>query len=161
MGRDRLVGRVLAVFAVLFVCFAVILNSGCRGIVGSKPVPTNPQPPTSGNNPGNNPGSPETAPTIGFSASSTSIAAGDSVTLSWTTANATSVSISPDPGAGTLPVNGSVQVKPTQTTTYTLTGQGPGGTATQSLTVNVAQPVAPTVTITANPLTIVAGQITN
>src|SRR5207248_428919 len=160
MARDRAAGRVLAVITVLLICFAVILSSGCRGIVGKSPTtptPTNPQPPS-----GNNPGPSDQAPTVAFSATPTSISAGETVTLSWTSSNATSISISPDPGAGTLALSGSVQVKPAQTTTYIITAQGAGNlTASQSLTVNVAQAQTPTVTITANPTSIIAGQITN
>lgn len=160
MARDRAVGRVLAVITVLLICFAVILSSGCRGIVGKSPVtptPNNPQPPS-----GNPPGPSDQAPSVAFSATPTSISAGDPVTLSWSSTNATAISISPDPGAGTLALTGSVQVKPTQTTTYTITAQGSGNrTASQSVTVSVAQAVAPAVTITANPTSIIAGQITN
>jgi phospholipase C len=161
MARDRAVGRVLTVLTVLFICLGVIFSSGCRGIVGQSPTtptPTNPQPPP-GNNP---PPAPQQAPTVAFSATPTNATAGDTVTLTWTSSDATSIAIAPDPGIGTLPLNGTAQVKPTQTTTYTITAQGAGGPpASQSVTVNVAQPVAPTVTITATPLTIIAGQFTN
>ena len=157
-ARDRAVGRVLAVLTVLFICFGVILSSGCRGIVGKSPTtptPTNPQPPS------NNPPPAQQAPTVAFSATPASVTAGETVTLTWSSTDATSVSISPDPGIGTLALSGTAQVKPTQTTAYTITAQGPGGPpATQSITVNVAQAVAPTVTITATPLTIIAGQFT-
>ena len=160
MARDRAVGRALALLAVLFICFSVILSSGCRGIVGKSPTtptPNNPQPPG-----GNNPPPAAQAPTVAFSATPLNATAGDTVTLTWTSSNATSVSISPDPGIGALPLSGSAQVKPTQTTTYTITAQGTGGPpASQSITVNVAQAQVPTVTITANPTSIIAGQVTN
>jgi len=76
-----------------------------------------------------------------FTASPTSIIAGASSTLSWSTTNATSVTISN--GVGTQPVSGSVSVTPTSTTTYTLTATGPGGstTATATVTVSAAAPV--------------------
>jgi phospholipase C len=160
MARDRAVGRVLAILALLLICCGVILSSGCRGIVGKSPTtpnptPNNPQPPA------NPPPPAAQAPTVAFSATPLNATSGDTVTLTWSSSNATSVGISPDPGIGALPLSGSAQVKPTQTTTYTITAQGSGGPpASQSITVNVAQAVAPTVSITATPLTIIAGQFT-
>ncbi len=76
-----------------------------------------------------------TPPQIGsFSASSMTIHAGQSTTLSWTISNATYVIIGPDIG----PVRGSsVSVSPTTTTTYTLyaTNQYERSTATVRITV--------------------------
>lgn len=70
-----------------------------------------------------------------FAANPSTINAGQSSTLSWTTTGATSASIS---GIGTVPVNGSTQVSPAQTTTYTLTVTGAGGaTVTRDVTVTV------------------------
>ncbi|HYY70622.1 MAG TPA: alkaline phosphatase family protein [Terriglobales bacterium] len=63
------------------------------------------------------------------------------------------------PDIGTVSSSGSQSVQPTQTTTYTMIASGPGGQASQSVTITVAQPVPPTVTITADPSTIVAGQL--
>lgn len=57
------------------------------------------------------------------------------VTLTWTSSNATSCSI--DNGIGTVATNGSVTVAPTSTTTYILTCTGPGGSASKSFTVDV------------------------
>ncbi|PWU01795.1 MAG: hypothetical protein C5B51_21985 [Terriglobia bacterium] len=62
--------------------------------------------------------------------------AGDPVTLSWTTSNATSVVLVGDVSPQTLPVNGTVVVNPTTNTTYTLTAYGPGG-QTVSVTIEV------------------------
>jgi hypothetical protein len=71
-----------------------------------------------------------------FTASPTSITAGQSATLSWSTANATSVDI--NHGVGTeLPSEASTSVSPITTTTYTLTATGPGGTNTATVTVEV------------------------
>jgi hypothetical protein len=78
--------------------------------------------------------SPPSAPTATFSASPTSVTAGQSAILTWTTTGATSVSITPT--VGTVATSGSVAVTPTQTTTYTLTATGAGGSA--SKTINVA-----------------------
>lgn len=74
-------------------------------------------------------------PTISFSANPTSISAGGSSTLSWSTSNATSVTI--DNGIGSVATSGSQSVSPTATTTYTLTATGPGGSATATATVSI------------------------
>jgi phospholipase C len=76
------------------------------------------------------------APAVSFIANPTSITAGQSSMLSWTTTNASSVTISN--GIGSKPVNGSVSVSPTATTTYTLTATGAGGTTTAQATVVVS-----------------------
>src|ERR671931_439978 len=102
-------------------------------------------------------GNPATPPTAAFSANPTAIVSGQSAMLQWETTNATSVSIMPD--IGTVSSSGSQSVQPTQTTTYTLIASGPGGQASQSVTITVAQPVPPTVTITADPSTIATGQL--
>jgi len=89
-----------------------------------------------------------------FTASPSTINAGQSSTLSWTTANATAVTIS---GVnGTQPTNGSVSVSPTATTTFTLTATGAGTPATATATVVVnAAPVVNA--FTATPSTIDPG----
>ena len=97
-------------------------------------------------------------PTAAFSATSTSISAGQSTTLQWQTTNATTVSI--QPGIGTVAASGSQSVQPTQTTTYTLTATGAGGQASQTVTITVAQAVAPTITISASASSITVGQLT-
>jgi phospholipase C len=86
-----------------------------------------------------------TAPNIlSFTASSSTIAAGQLSTLTWTTSNAQSVSISPDPTPGNsessgLALSGTVSVSPTATTTYTLTATGTDKqTTTASVTVTVS-----------------------
>jgi phosphatidylinositol-3-phosphatase len=83
---------------------------------------------------------PPQQPTITFTAQPTSIVAGSSSTLSWTTTNATSVSIQ---GLGTFAASGSTNVTPTATTTYSASAQGSGGTANASATVAVTQPGVP------------------
>jgi hypothetical protein len=62
--------------------------------------------------------------------------AGDPVTLSWTTSNATSVVLVGNVQPQILPVNGSVVVNPITNTTFTLTAYGPGG-QTVSVTIEV------------------------
>jgi hypothetical protein len=95
------------------------------------------------------------APSATFSALPTSITAGQSSTLTWTSTNATSVSI--DNGLGPQALSGSTSVSPASTTTYTLTATGPGGTTTKTATVTVTQP-APAATFSATPATITLGQ---
>lgn len=63
-----------------------------------------------------------------FSASPTSVASGNSVTLTWGTTDATTVSI--DNGVGSVDADGSRTVNPTSDTTYTLTGTSATGQTT-------------------------------
>ena len=73
---------------------------------------------------------------ITLTAKPTSIAAGQSSTLTWTSQAATSVDIQPD--VGTVNLNGSADVKPTQTTTYTATAHdASGATKTATATVTI------------------------
>ena len=84
-------------------------------------------------------------PPIGtLSVSPTSITAGQSASLNWSSFNATSVSI--DQGIGTVAASGTRSVNPTATTTYTLTttnATGQSTTATATLTVSPAPPPPP------------------
>jgi hypothetical protein len=95
-------------------------------------------------------------PTVSMSANPETILVGDSATLSWTSTDADSATI--DQGMGEVPVKGSTEVSPTETTTYTITVTGPGGTATDSVTVTVMTYPAPTVSINADPETILVGE---
>jgi hypothetical protein len=75
------------------------------------------------------------APTVSsFTASSTHVASGGSVTLSWTAGNADCVIISPGPGAVR---DTSVTVNPTATTTYTLYATNQYGRTSATVTVSV------------------------
>lgn len=122
MNSARKFGLLLAAPVILSVLFL----SACGGFGGS-----------SGGNGGG--GGNATPPTASLTASPTSITAGQSATLTWTTSNATSASI--DNGIGTVQVpNGSMSVTPSQTTTYTLTATGTGGNATAQATVTVQPP---------------------
>jgi hypothetical protein len=75
---------------------------------------------------------------ISFTATPSTIALGDTSTLSWTTQNATSVAI--DKGVGPQPPSGSVTVRPGVTTTYVLTASGTGGEVRAAATVVVTGP---------------------
>ena len=80
-------------------------------------------------------------PTVSLSASPTSVERGQSVTLRWSSTNATSASITP--GIGTVPTSGSRRISPTRTTTYRITVRGADGqTASASTTVTVTEPPA-------------------
>ncbi len=94
-------------------------------------------------------------PTVAMSADPTSIMPGAACTLSWNSTNADSCSI--DQGIGVVDCNGSISISPPQNTTYTITATGDGGTATAKATVVVIHP-DPSVSLFANPQTIMAGQ---
>ncbi|MFW6114982.1 MAG: RHS repeat-associated core domain-containing protein [Thermodesulfobacteriota bacterium] len=93
-------------------------------------------------------------PEAAFSAEPQEIKQGGSSTLAWTTANADSVVI--DPGIGPVSQSGSRIVSPQETTVYTLTAAGAGGATTESVAVTVRVP--PTVSMSADPHTIAAGE---
>ncbi len=94
-------------------------------------------------------------PTATLSVNPLTIISGQSATLSWSTENAESVVIEPD--TGEVDLNGSLTVTPAETTTYTITATGPGGSAASSATVTVDHP-RPTVSLTASPAAITAGE---
>ena len=85
---------------------------------------------------------PTNLPTITFSASPTSISAGSSSTLTWTTTNATSCTAS-NGWTGAKATSGTQSVSPITSTTYTITCGGIGGSITQSVVVNVGVIVPP------------------
>lgn len=118
---------------VLLVAVA-LLSFSCRR---STPPPPPPEPPVAAAPP------PAPAPTISLTASQTTITAGQSTTLQWTSTNASTVAI--EPGIGTVATSGMRAVSPTSSVTYNATATGPGGTASAPLriTVNPAQAAAP------------------
>jgi len=134
----------------------VNVGGGPGGGPGPTPPGPGPQPTPQGPGPQPTPGGPGPAPTGGpgegcagaptftyFTASSTSITAGQQVQLSWgEVRNGTSgplvgsVVLSPG-GFGEVGSPGSRWASPTTTTTYRLTATGCGGTATKDVTVTV------------------------
>ena len=81
-------------------------------------------------------------PTASLSADRTTINAGESARLSWTTTDATNVSIAPE--VGPVTPQGSTSVTPGASTTYTLTASSAGGNADSSVRISVnAPPNAP------------------
>ena len=100
---------------------------------------------------------PPAVPTITFTVDSTSVNAGQSVTLTWASTNATSVTISPSISSTALPLSGSQQVTINADTTFTATATGPGGTtAPKSVSVTVST-AKPTVTLTSSATAVTAG----
>lgn len=88
-----------------------------------------------------------------FTASSSNITQGQSLTLSWSVSGATTLSLSPSVGVVT---GSSVTVVPGVDTTYVLTASNDGGTVTQSVSVTVSAPLPPPVihSFTATPDTL-------
>lgn len=100
-------------------------------------------------------------PTLTLTANPTTVAAGASSYLSWTTTNAVSCSGSDGLPAGSYPVNSAGwNVVVSATTTYTLTCSAAGGASvSKSVTVTVAP--APTLVFSANPDIISLGASSN
>jgi peptidoglycan-associated lipoprotein len=118
----RKLGLFLGVFA-----FAA-LAGGCKKQVASRPPTQTAPAPTSAQ------------PTVTLNASPTSVKSGDTVTLSWTSTDATDLDI--EPGVGKVTPQGSTPVNPTESTTFKITATGPGGTASSDARVTVgAAPV--------------------
>jgi peptidoglycan-associated lipoprotein len=74
-------------------------------------------------------------------ASSTIVQKGESVTLTWSSTNATTLSLSP--GVGNVAAEGSTRVTPSDSTTYTITATGPGGNADANVRISVTVPPPP------------------
>ena len=70
---------------------------------------------------------PPASPSVALSASPASAQAGQPVTLTWSSTNATSITL--EPSVGRVAAQGSTTVRPTQPTTYTVNATGPGGSA--------------------------------
>ncbi len=109
----------------ILVTAAVTLSvAGCRRSEVVRP----PAPPPA-------PAAPPERPTVSLQASQTFIQKGESVTLNWTSTNATEVTLSP--GIGRVAAQGSTRVTPEASTTYSIAATGPGGTATDSVRITV------------------------
>lgn len=86
-------------------------------------------------------GPPSASPTIALNASPASAQAGQPVTLTWSSTNATSITL--EPSIGRVAPQGSMTVKPTQSTTYTVTATGPGGSAHANAQVTITLAPSP------------------
>ncbi len=125
MMRSRFSGK-----AILFCLLAlVLLVAGCAKKVAPPPPAPPPPPPA------------PARPTVTLQASSTFIQKGESLTLSWSSTNATQLTLGP--GLGTVAPEGSTRVSPEASTTYTITATGPGGSADASARITVAAPPPP------------------
>jgi peptidoglycan-associated lipoprotein len=100
---------------------------GCKKQVAAPPPAAVPAPPAK--------------PTVTLSATPSSITSGQSVTLAWSSTNATDLEISP--AVGKVAPEGSTPATPTESTTYTITATGAGGSATASARVTVTAPEQP------------------
>jgi hypothetical protein len=81
------------------------------------------------------------SPSVALSASAASVQAGQQVTLTWSSRNATSITL--QPSVGPVAGQGSTTVRPSQSTTYTVTATGPGGSAHASAQVTIAPATPP------------------
>jgi len=111
------------VFPVVLV-LALVAVSGCKKKT-PPPAPATPPPPAA------------PAPTAKITAQPDAISAGDQVTLTWKTTDATSVSID---GIGDVPTSGVKTMAPTTSTNYHLVAKGEGGTAEDTARVTVTAP---------------------
>ena len=128
--------RCTRVLSLALLVVALVAVSGCKKKT-PPPAPAAPPPPAA------------PAPTAKITAQPDAISAGDQVTLTWKTTDATSVSID---GIGDVPTSGTKTVTPTTSTNYHLVAKGEGGTAedTARVTVNAPPPVQqPTHTMSA------------
>jgi peptidoglycan-associated lipoprotein len=116
--------RRFVMFLSLFAFAAFV--SGCKHNVPATPPAQAPAPPAQ--------------PTVTLNASPTSVSPGGTVTLSWSSTNATDLDI--EPGIGKVAPQGSTPANPTTSTTYTITATGPGGSATATAQVDVSAPAA-------------------
>jgi peptidoglycan-associated lipoprotein len=104
----------------LFALAAIV--GGCQKKIASTPPAAAPAPMTA-------------QPTVTLNASPTSVNSGETVTLGWSSTNATDLDI--EPGVGKVAPQGSTPVVPTTSTTYTITATGSGGSATATAHVDV------------------------
>jgi hypothetical protein len=99
------------------------------------------------------------APTVSLTASETTIPAGSSSTLKWSSEHASSC-VGSGGWTGTETTSGTRKVSPARTTTFTLACTSSAGTAQTSAKITVdadAPPPTPTVTLTASPTSIHSG----
>lgn len=95
------------------------------------------------------------APTATISASPSTITAGQSTSLIFSSTNATGGTI--NNGIGQVGTNGKVSVSPNSPTTYTYTATNTSSSVSASVTVQVNQPPPLSVTLTASPSAILQG----
>lgn len=117
-------------YALLSLLLLMLFAGACaKKPVAAPPAAPPPQPPA------------PARPTVTLQASQTFIQRGDSVTLSWSSTNATELTLAP--AIGPVSPEGSTRVSPADSSTYTITATGPGGTADMSVRITVAAPPLP------------------
>jgi len=125
----RLGRRVVLVSLMSLAIFSV----GCsKKPVAVAPPPTPPPPAAP---------PPPARPTVTLQAAPTTIQAGQSSTLTWSSTNATTLNLAP--GVGNVQPQGTRTVNPNQSVTYTITATGPGGSADATARVTVTPPPPP------------------
>jgi len=118
-----------ALFSALLV--VVALGAACA----KKPIATTPPPPPPPVE------APPARPTVNLQASSTFVQRNETVTLTWSSTNATSLNLSP--GIGAVAAQGTQRVNPTDSMDYSITATGPGGSADASVHITVSAPPPP------------------
>jgi peptidoglycan-associated lipoprotein len=121
-------------FTLLVLLAMALVGTACKP--AAQPVKSTPQTSTQPMQ------APAVKPTVTLQASSTFIQKGDSVTLTWSSTNATSLVIAPS--VGSVAPEGNTKVSPTDSTTYTITATGPGGNVDQSVRITVGAPAVET-----------------
>jgi peptidoglycan-associated lipoprotein len=124
-GRSYELNRRFRIFFPVVLLVALVAVAGCKKKQPPPPAATAP--------PATN------APTAQITATPSQISAGDQVTLSWRTTDATSATID---GIGDVPTTGVKTVTPTTSTTYHLVARGDGGTTDATAQVTVSAPPA-------------------
>ena len=114
----------LLLFFAGVICFA----AGCKKKVAAPP-PAQPPAPVAAQ------------PTVTLNASPSSIQSGGTVTLTWSSTNATDLDL--EPGIGKVAPEGKTSTTANNSTTYTITATGPGGRATATASVSVEAAPAP------------------
>jgi len=116
-------------FALLFLLLGMVyFVAGCKKKVAAPPPAPAPAPVAA-------------QPTVTLNASPSSIQSGGTITLTWSSTNATDLDL--QPGIGKVAPQGKTSTTATNSTTYTITATGPGGTATATASVSVEAAEAP------------------
>lgn len=137
---------VVPMWSVAALLFALLLT-GCGGGDGG----------STGGGGGGGGGNNPPAPTLTLTANPLSLAVGGSVSLSWSTTNATSCTASGGwSGSKATAGTQSIAASAAGTATFTLGCTGAGGSISRSATVTITVPT-PTLTFTANPDTVTVG----
>jgi peptidoglycan-associated lipoprotein len=106
-----------------------VFVGGCKKQVATTPPSSTPPAPSAAQ------------PTVTLNASPSTVKSGDTVTLTWTSTDATDADI--EPGVGKVALQGSTPVNPSDSTTYTITATGPGGSSTATARVTVTSAEQP------------------